>query len=64
MSTTEIFDASIHRGVAAGSCVMIEDDALVYAGPIQSAPEADGKVVLLHPDDFARFAGHLGVRRH
>ena len=64
MSTTELFDASIHNGVAAGSCVMISDDEIVYAGPLKIAPDAAGKVVLLHPDDFAKLKGHVDKRRH
>ncbi len=55
----DIFDATIHDGVAAGSCVVIADHAMIYAGPIDGMPDAGGKVVLLSADDFAAFADHM-----
>jgi hypothetical protein len=53
-------DIEIHSGVAVGSCVMIEDHEMVYAGPLGNAPEPEGKIVLLHPADFARLAADHG----
>jgi len=55
----ETFDASIHRAVAPGSCVMIEESEIVYAGPIRLAPDASGKMLLLSADDFALLSAHL-----
>jgi len=45
---------------------MIEESAIVYAGPLNHAarPDADGKVILLHPEDFAQLASHVDSRRH
>lgn len=62
----DVFDATVHNGVAKGSCVMIEDSSIVYAGPLYGAarPDADGKVILLHPDDFAQLKSHVDSRRH
>jgi hypothetical protein len=54
MSEQEPIDAVIHRGVAPGSCVMIEDNEIVYAGPLEGVPEGSGKVMLLSNHDFAR----------
>ena len=61
-----IFDATIHHGVAEGCCVMIEHSEIVYAGPLCGAlrPDAAGKVVLLHPEDFAKLKTHVDGRRH
>lgn len=64
MSDPELFDASIHKAVAIGSCVMIADSEIVYAGPLQDAPEADGKLILLNAADFATLADHVHKRRH
>jgi hypothetical protein len=51
---SNITDATAHRGVAIGSCVVIENDEMIYAGPLASAPETDGSLFLLHPHDFSR----------
>jgi hypothetical protein len=66
MSNAELFDATEHKAIAAGSCVMIEDDEIVYAGPIKGCDKHDiaGKLLLLHPDDFAKLKGHVDKRRH
>jgi hypothetical protein len=64
MSDTDLFDASSHNGIAAGSCVMIEDAAIIYAGPLEACPEATGKLILLHPNDFLRLKNHVQEARH
>jgi hypothetical protein len=66
MDTTDLFDATIHSGIAKGSCVMIEESAIVYAGPLHDAlrPDACGKIILLHPEDFAALKSHVDSRRH
>ena len=64
MNATGLFDATIHQGIAIGSCVMICDDEIVYAGPLKTAPNADGKMVLLSADDFAKLESHVKARRH
>ena len=66
MSNADLFDATIHNGIAIGSCVMLENDSLVYAGPLCDArrPDPAGKVTLLHPDDFAKLKSHVDSRRH
>jgi hypothetical protein len=63
---SDLFDATIHAAIAAGSCVMIENDEIVYAGPIEGCdrPDVVGKMVLLHPDDFAKLKGYVDKRRH
>jgi len=61
-----LFDATVHDGIAKGSCVMIAESSIVYAGPLNHAarPDADGKVILLHPEDFAQLKSHVDARRH
>jgi hypothetical protein len=59
-----LFDASTCEGVAIGSCVMLVDNMIVYAGPLKKAPSSEGKLVLLHPDDFAKLKTHVDKRRH
>lgn len=41
----------IHDAVHKGSCVMIHDGRIIYAGPIKNAPTMPGSGVLLHADD-------------
>lgn len=62
----ELFDATIHQAVAKGHCVMLADHEIVYAGPLDAAqrPAAAGKVILLHPDDFAELKAHVDSTRH
>ena len=60
----KLYDASICEAVALGSCVMIEDSEIFYAGPLRSAPDAEGKMVLLNPCDFAKLKDHVDKRRH
>jgi hypothetical protein len=66
MTMCDLFDATVHKGIAKGSCVMIYDSSIVYAGPLNHAarPDADGKVILLHPEDFAQLKSHVDARRH
>ncbi len=64
MMVPETFDASPHQAVAIGSCVMIAGSEIVYAGPLQDAPEADGRLILLNAADFATLADHVHKRRH
>jgi hypothetical protein len=64
MSDLDLFDASICEAVALGSCVMIRESQIFYAGPLRRAPDAAGKIVLLHPDDFAKLHSHVNQRRH
>ena len=47
MRDTDLFDATIHNGIAMGSCVMIQDSEIVYAGPLHDVlrPDACGKVI-------------------
>jgi hypothetical protein len=64
MSDQDLFDSSICEAVALGSCVMIRESQICYAGPLQCSPDAAGKMVLLHPDDFAKLHNHVNQRRH
>jgi hypothetical protein len=64
METATTFDASPCEGVCKGTCVMLVDDKIIYAGPLKGAPQADGKMILLHSDDFDRLRSHVEKRRH
>jgi hypothetical protein len=64
MDTTDLFDATVHEGIAMGSCVLLDNHELVYAGPLNVAPDAAGKVILLHPEDFGRLKSYVDSRRH
>ena len=66
MRDTDLFDATIHNGIAMGSCVMIRGSEIVYAGPLCDArrPDAAGKMTLLHPEDFAQLKQYVDSRRH
>lgn len=59
MSKQGVFDATIHAAVATGTCVMIEESEMVYAGPLKLAPDPGGKTLLLSAHDFARLSAHL-----
>lgn len=55
---------NLQHGVAKGSCVLLLDDEIVYAGPLKGAPDVTGKMVLLNPDDFERLKAHVDRGRH
>jgi hypothetical protein len=58
------FDCAPCEGVVVGTCVMLVDDRIVYAGPLKGAPTADGKMILLHTDDYHQLRAHVEKRRH
>lgn len=60
----ELSDATIHRAVAPGSCMIIGDNQIIYVGPLERAPDATGKVMLMNATDFARLNEHLMMVRH
>lgn len=64
MVDDRLFDSSKHDGIAKGSCVLLLDDEIVYAGPLKGAPDVTGKMVLLNPDDFERLRAHVDRGRH
>jgi hypothetical protein len=64
MMDRPMFNAAPCEGVCKGTCVMLVDDKIVYAGPLKQAPEADGKMILLHSDDFELLKDHVEKRRH
>lgn len=64
MTDREPFNASTCEGVALGTCVMLVDDKIVYAGPLKTAPLVDGRLVLLHPEDFEKLRVYVEKRRH
>jgi hypothetical protein len=62
MSRRSHFLASMHNGIVKGSCIVLQGSEIVYAGPIEGAPlnpPAEGKLVLLHADDFQSLRAHV-----
>ena len=64
MTDNGLFDTTVHDGIAKGSCVMIHESSIVFAGPLNHAPDADGRMILLHREDFDELALHIDARRH
>lgn len=59
-----MFNSSICEGVAAGTCVMLRDDQIVYAGPIKSAPDVTGSLMLLNAADFEKLKALVDRKKH
>lgn len=57
-----LFNASISEGVVVGNCVVLVDSDIFYAGPIKTAPDMAGKLVVLNPVDFEKLK--TVVNRH
>jgi hypothetical protein len=62
--TTGLFDASPDEAIVTGTCVMICDDRIVYAGPIIGAPDTAGRLVLMNPADFEKLKTVIEKKRH
>lgn len=58
------FNAMICSGIVKGVCVVLEDCAVVYAGPIKGAPDIAGKEILMNAEDFEKLKIHVEKRRH
>lgn len=61
-----LFNAVAHSGIAKGSCVIIaDDDNIMYAGPIESAPTpTNGELLLLCEEDFNHLKTHIDRRKN
>jgi len=56
---------SICDGIVDGTCVVLKDDIIIYAGPIPLAPgEIGGALILLNRADFERFQSFREKRKH
>jgi hypothetical protein len=64
VSEPGVFNATVNGGIVKGHCVMLVESKIVYAGPINAAPTSEGKLVLLHPDDFAKLKARVDKLRH
>jgi hypothetical protein len=58
------YNATANGGIVKGHCVMLVDNKIVYAGPIKAAPTPEGKLVMLHPDDFAKLMVRVDKQLH
>lgn len=59
-----MFNSSICEGVAAGMCVMLRDDQIVYAGPIKNAPDVTDSLMLLNAADFVKLKAVVDRHKH
>lgn len=59
-----LFNASICEGIVTGTCVMLQDDQIVYAGPIKGAPKVQGLMVLLNAADFEKLKTVVDRHKH
>ena len=59
MNATDLFDASICEGIEEGSCVMLQEGHIVFAGRISHCPDTSGCLLLLHANDFDLLKNHV-----
>ena len=64
MNDKSLMNAALCESVVAGTCVMLVDGSVVYAGPIKDAPDTSGKLVLLNSVDFEKLKKLVDRRRH
>lgn len=64
MAERNLMNASPCEGIVTGTCVMLENHQIVYAGPIKGAPDTDGLHVLMSAADFEKFKAHVERGRH
>ncbi len=63
--TDDLMNATICDEVVIGSCVMLVDDRIVYAGPIKGAlGNTAGKLVLLNTADFDKLKAVVDRGKH
>ena len=63
--TERLFDAGVNDGIVQNHCIVIDDDGLIcYGGPIRTAPELAGKLILLNPVDFEKLQKIVERSRH
>jgi len=59
-----LMNAAPCPGVCVGTCVMLEDDNIVYAGPLETTPNSAGKLVLMNAEDFEKLKVLVDKRKH
>lgn len=59
-----MFNASISKAVAVGTCVILREGEITYAGPIKGAPTVDAGLVLFNAVDFEKLKAHVEKRKH
>jgi hypothetical protein len=64
MGGEDTFEAAICEGVRQTYCVLLDNDRIVYAGPIRTCPEITGMTLLLHAADYNLLAEHVQKKRH
>lgn len=64
MADSGLMNASSDDAIVRGSCVMIKDDRIVYAGPIKGSPPSADRLVLLNPADFENLKAIVDRGRH
>lgn len=58
------FDAVMCDSVIEGFCVHLQDDKIVYAGPIKQSPDVSGRIVMLNSKDWTKLKVYLDKRRN
>lgn len=59
-----LFDVSVCNGICEGTCVIVQEGAIVFAGPIRLAPDVSETLVLMHEKDFQRLQDHKAKHWH
>jgi hypothetical protein len=57
-------NAILCEGVVSGTCVMVDGETIVYAGPFKGCPDSTGKTVLLSAADFAKLKALVDRKRN
>lgn len=50
------------KAVVPGICVVVDVNVIVYAGPIEGAPDTSGKTVFMSPPDYDSLAVQVKKR--
>ena len=53
------FSTAPDDAIMRGTCVVISEECIIYAGPIKSTPDVTGHLVLLNPVDFEQLKAHV-----
>lgn len=64
LDSSDLFTAIKNEHVVEGFCIFTVNNSVVYAGPIDDAPDAAGKVVLLNPVDWDKVKVHSARLRN
>lgn len=52
MTDKQQLSVGICEGVVEGICVVLRDNLIIYAGPIEQSPRFEGATIMMHAKDF------------